>query len=187
MIHEIIRSLKEKKGLHILFGMPRSGKSKIIKDLQKELSSELAMSREEERCVTLYKDEFDSEIYDDMLEDFVPDILKFCEINKKVKYILIDSAKSILYGGNSLRKGGISNNVYNELNDLSYISKYFEVSMLLAFSPTSANFDVICEIASILASCSANFIAINEMHEVIMDGELRMPVSAIIKHISNSK
>lgn len=178
MVEDILIRLKgDNYGLHIIFGLPRTGKTYIIKKIYENIGDEISS--------LLYQDEFDGNILaSNFIEDHAKDIANFFCLNSNKEILLIDSFKKILYTGDSFRRGGISNHAIFTLTNLNQIVSHLRKKVLLSFSPSSISRDQISELVTMLASCTANFYCINYDREILIDSyNCRIPISEIMNHV----
>lgn len=162
-----------RSGLTLIIGMPRTGKTTLINEIIEQL--------DKESYCKVKHNEFDGDIF---FCDYVRDLCQFiCTIdhfnNNVVNTIIIDSIKSFFFEGNSLRKGGISNDAYKILNRLEILGRFLNKEIIASISPSSMNKDTVNEFLAICASCCSNIIVINSTHNVLKDTESRTSLSLL--------
>lgn len=162
-----------KSGLTLIIGMPRTGKTTLI--------NEIAGQLDEGSYCKVKHNEFDGDIF---FCDYVQDLCEFvCTIdyfsNGVVSTIIIDSIKSFFFEGNSLRKGGISNDAYKILNRLEILGRFLDKEIIASISPSSMNRDTVNEFLAICASCCSNIIVINSAHDILRDEGTRTSLSLL--------
>lgn len=171
--------LSSDKGVDILYGLPRSGKTTLVSQTIHDLT-EIGMEVD-----LLRQGEFDSNIFEsDYIDDFSEDITNFFLYNDSNDLLIIDSAKALLYEGTKLRKGGISNEVVNTLTKLNRSISALGKRVLLTFSPSSASYESIIEIATMLSSCTERFYCLNFNRELLVDMfSARKSIYEVMNHI----
>lgn len=172
-----------------VIGLPRSGKSTLVKNIitQCDLS----------RIARLYisNDEFDgyeNELVDIVLKrfGFAPDDMRCLEILaefSKTRIVVIDSLKNLIFEGTSLRRGGISNRVFDYLNQLHQIAEKHELTILYTINSGSNDVSFNEEIVSIMEGCSKSIITVADYQaNLFLYGEsgIRASHSDILKTIN---
>lgn len=181
-VEAIFETIYKTSGLFPVIGLPRSGKSTLIKLLYDSISTPK---------ILIKSGEFDC-------SDIMSGVEKFPSLRARIinaanimaaaetrTIFLVDSMKDILYDGkSSMRIGGISNDAITRLNELNIISKQLNIPIVGAISTSTLNINYNQEIASIIAGSSSNIAICRYDYSIALDLEAqRSSIFEITSHL----
>lgn len=160
-----------------VIGLPRSGKSTLLKNVIIN-ADDKNINR-----LLICNDEFDG--FENRLADIVTEGLRcddehLSNLERLIEFldakiVIIDSFKKLIFEGASLRKGGISNQIFDHFNKLHQLATRRNTTIIYSINSGSNDVSFNEEIVSVLLGCSNSIMTVKNRTASIflrkVDGE----------------
>lgn len=149
--------------MQIIFGMPKSGKSYFVNaEYGNDPRSYIIKHNEHDtRNISLtltntYFDQTNDELYETVREASV-----------KYNTVVIDSISMLALSGDSLRQGGINNNLAIEINKFLYLEMTVNTRIIATLSPFSLDLDYAISILHLILGTTRDIKILSLTHKVL--------------------